>query len=210
MLVSINSKSKIACAKVGCLPAVLATFIALIFSGVVLAADFEQGLKAFRLGDFQQALKQWQPLARAGDANAQHALGAMHEYGRGLERSDSRAALWYRKAAEQSMPEAQYRLGVLHENGWGVSLDAVLAAQWYERAAQLGHVFAQHDLAYMYLNGEGLPKDAVQAYKWLKIASAERPDLMTKHLLSVSRTLTSLELKEAEALAQAWLNSKEI
>lgn len=187
----------------------MAILIVLSFSGVA-AADFEQGLKAFRQGDTKQALEQWQPLARAGDANAQHALGYMHEYGRGLERSDSLAAWWYRKAADQGMSEAQYRLGVLHENGWGVSHDPEVAVKWYERAAQLGHVFAQHDLAYMYLNGEGLAKDAVQAYKWLKIASAKRPDLMTKHLLSVSKALTSGELKEAEVLAQSWLRAKEI
>ncbi|MEM8541348.1 MAG: SEL1-like repeat protein, partial [Pseudomonadota bacterium] len=72
------------------------------------------------------------------------------------------------------------------------------------------HVFAQHDLAYMHLNGEGLPQNAVQAYKWLKIASFQRPDLMTKHLISVSKTLNKEELDEAEKLADAWLNSQKI
>ena len=179
-------------------------------SGLNWAADFEEGLRAFRSGDAQRALEQWQPLARSGHANAQHALGMMYEYGRGLERSDSTAVVWYRKAAEQGMPEAQYRLGVLHENGWGVAIDTEMAAKWYKRAAELGHVFAQHDLAYMYLNGEGVPKDFIRAYKWLRIATARRPDLMTKHLRRVSKILTSIELKQAESLAQEWLNSQKI
>ena len=178
--------------------------------GPALAADFETGQRAFRAGDVQQALEEWRPLAEAGDANAQHALGMMREYGRGLERSDAEAAKWYRRAAKQHMADAQYRLGVLHENGWGVARDAGLAVVWYERAAQLGHALAQHDLAFMHLNGTGTPKDRIQAYKWLKIASAQRADLMTKHLKHVSKTMTQDEILKAEKLAHAWLNSQKI
>ena len=210
LLELMKSRISSACVRAGHSSAALIALIILSTSGPILAADFEHGLKAFRAGDIQQALEEWRPLARAGDANAQHALGMMHEYGRGLKRDDVEAAKWYKKAAEQDMPEAQYRLGVFHENGWGVTSDAGLAAQWYERAAQLGHAFAQHDLAYMHLNGTGVPKDRIQAYKWLKIASVQRADLMTKHLFNVSKTLTSDEIKEAEKLAHAWLNSQRI
>ncbi len=188
----------------------LMAFVLLSLSGPVFAADYERGLKAFRAGDSQQALEQWQPLAQAGDANAQHAIGMMHEYGRGLARDDVEAIKWYRKAAEQGVSEAQYRLGVLHENGWGITRDAGLAAQWYERAAQLGHTFAQHDLAFMYLSGAGVPVDRIQAYKWLRIASVQRADLMTKHLLNVAQSMTADQIERAEKLAQAWLNSRKI
>lgn len=185
-------------------------FAALCFSGPVFAADYERGLMAFRAGDNQQALEQWQPLAQAGDANAQHAIGMMHEYGRGLTRDDVAAMKWYTKAAEQGVSEAQYRLGVFHENGWGVTRDAGLAAQWYEKAAQLGHTFAQHDLAFMYLSGAGVPVDKIQAYKWLKIASTQRAGLMTKHLRNVAQTMTADQIEQAEKLARAWLNSRKI
>lgn len=178
--------------------------------GPTLAADFETGLKAFRAGNIEQALKEWQPLARAGEPNAQHSLGMMYEYGHGLERDDVEAAKWYLKAAEQNISEAQYRLAVFYDYGWGVGPDANLAAKWYEQAAYRGHPFAQHDLAYMYLKGTGVPKDKIQAYKWLKIASVQRGDLMGKHLLSVSKTMTSSEIRAAEKLATAWLNAQEI
>ncbi len=189
---------------------VLMAFVALSFSGTVFAADYQRGLEAFRAGDSQRALELWQPLAQAGDANAQQAIGMMHEYGRGLARDDVEATKWYRKAAEQGVSEAQYRLGVFHENGWGVTRDAGLAAQWYERAAQLGHTFAQHDLAFMYLSGAGVPVDRIQAYKWLKIASAQRGDLMVKHLRNVAQTMTADQIERAEKLARAWLNSQKI
>ena len=127
-----------------------------------------------------------------------------------MPRDDVEAAEWYEKAAVQNLSEAQYRLAVFYENGWGVTQDATLAAKWYERAAKLDHPFAQHDLAFMYFEGDGVPKDGIQAYKWLKIATAQRADVMQKHLLYVSKTLTAGEIAEAEALAHAWLNAEKL
>lgn len=199
-----------ACSRLRDKAASLITVALISTSAPVLAGDFETGLKAFRAGEIQQALDEWQPLAQAGDPDAQHALGMMYEYGHGLDRDDAVAASWYKKAADQNMTEAQYRLGVFHDNGWGVPRDPGLAAQWYERAAQRGHAFAQHDLAYMHLNGTGVPKDKIQAYKWLRIASEQQAGLMAKHLHNVSKTMTPNEIARAEALAQAWLNSEEI
>ncbi len=189
---------------------VLIAFFCLLTTGSALAADFDKGLEAYREGEFEKALQEWLPLARNGDREAQHALGMMHEYGRGLERDDIKAAQWYLRAALQNVTESQYRLGVLRENGWGVARDEKLAANWYEKAARSDHALAQHDLAFMYLDGKGVPKDKVQAYKWLKIASIQRADLMTKHLAYVSRTMTLDEIAEAEYLVNTWLNAKKI
>lgn len=188
----------------------LVTAVILCAAGPLLAADYETGLKAFRAGNTAQALEEWQPLADAGEPDAQHSLGMMYEYGRGVAQDDVEAARWYEKAAEQNNSEAQYRLGVFYDNGWGVARNDTLAAKWYERAAHRGHAFAQHDLAYMYLKGSGVPQDKVQAYKWLKIASAQRADLMGKHLLNVSKTMTADEIRLADKLAADWLSSREI
>ncbi len=188
----------------------LAVVLAFTIPGALHAADFEQGMDAFRAGDMQQALDEWTPLARAEHADAQHALGKMHEYGHGMGRDDAAAAEWYLKAAEQNLADAQYRLGVFHENGWGVARDPAMAVKWYTRAAQLGHAFAQHDLAFMHLDGTGVPPDKVQAYKWLKIASTQRADLMNKHLLNVSKLMTQRQVMLAEKLARDWLNSQEL
>ena len=62
----------------------------------------------------------------------------------------------------------------------------------------------------MYVNGTGVPHDKIQAYKWLRIASAQRADLMTKHLYNVSKSMTPEEIHEAERLALAWLNAQEL
>ena len=187
-----------------------AFFALLVAAGPVGAAGFDDGLKAFRTGDVERAVEIWQPLADAGEADAQHAMGRIYEYGYGVSRDDALAARWYRKAAEQNVAEAQYRLGVFHEHGWGVPRDAMLAVSWYARAAQLGHVFAQHDLAFMYLDGKGVGQSKIDAYKWLRIAATQRADLMAKHLFNVSKTMTPAERQSAERQARAWLNAKDI
>ena len=49
-------------------------------------------------------------LAAQGLAHAQFNMGAMHETGQGMPQSDKKAAVWYRKAADQGDAEAQLQL----------------------------------------------------------------------------------------------------
>lgn len=62
--------------------------------------------------DYESTLRQ----ARAGDAAAQYRLGDMCERGHscyGVEADASQAERWYRKAAEQGLPQAQFQLGLM-------------------------------------------------------------------------------------------------
>ena len=186
--------------------AIASTF--LCFSNPSWASDFERGYQAFVAGDFSQALKIWQPLARGGHAQAQYGLGAMYEYGRGLKPNDGEAAIWYRMAAEQGVPDAQYRLGVFYDYGWGIKADPEKAVRWYTQAAERDHTLAQHDLAFMHMEGKGVSRDVVQAYKWLRIATTRRADLMTKHLRLVSSKMNPEEIEKAEILAAKWLHAQ--
>ena len=68
---------------------------------------------ALKSGDDQDAFKLLQYLADAGNPGAQNNLGIMYEAGVGVERSDSQAEFWYRKASEEGSCEAQYQLGTI-------------------------------------------------------------------------------------------------
>ena len=46
------------------------------------------------------------------------------------------AASWYRKAAEQGLPEAQFNLGRMYVSGQGITADQSLAYVWLSLAAQ--------------------------------------------------------------------------
>ena len=71
--------------------------------GLSWSADFQKGLTAYKSGDYATALREWTPLAKQGDADAQYNLGVMYEKGRGVPKDDKTAVKWYRLAAKQGM-----------------------------------------------------------------------------------------------------------
>jgi hypothetical protein len=63
-------------------------------------AAFRYGLSAYNAGNYARALATWEPIARAGDAQAQAALGVMYYAGRRVPRDSARAARLFSLAAE--------------------------------------------------------------------------------------------------------------
>ena len=103
--------------------------------------------------------------AVGGNSEAQFAIGELYLRGDGIDRvlpvEDrlSRAARWFRRAAEKGHAPSQYRLATLYELGQGVQKDAAEAVRWYLVAAEAGHVKAMHNLGVLSLadgrNGGG-------------------------------------------------------
>src|SRR4030065_319877 len=100
--------------------------------------QFEDGIAAYERGDYATAFILMKPLAEKGDAKAQHNLGVMYDYGRGVPQDYTKALKWYRSAAEHGIPEAQHNLGLMYYQGQGVPQNYAEAAQWYRRAPEHG------------------------------------------------------------------------
>ena len=66
----------------------------------------------------------------------------MYANGRGVEKDETEAAIWYRKAAEQGNATAQLMLGSMYANGRGVKKHKLAAIKWYRKAAEQGNVEA--------------------------------------------------------------------
>ena len=62
----------------------------------------------------------------------------MYSDGRGVERDDTKALTWYRKAAQQGHAWAQFGLGSMYYAGRGGRNDHVRAHMWLSFAAQAG------------------------------------------------------------------------
>ena len=77
-------------------------------------AGFDEGLAAYERGDYESALREWEPLADQGGAQAQTRLGSMYATGDGVPMDYPKAARWYQNAAEQGNAEAQVALGNMH------------------------------------------------------------------------------------------------
>ena len=96
----------------------------------------------FEQGKYEQAYKQWQPLAEQGDANAQNFIAIQNYLGLGVSRNYKIAKEWFEKAAINGLADAQYNLGVMYENGEYVEIDYVTAYMWFFIADKNGNPHA--------------------------------------------------------------------
>ena len=69
-------------------------------------------------------------------------MGNLYDSGQGLAKDYAAAVQWYRKAAEQKMPQAEYALGACYADGEGVTKDLVEAYKWLSLAAAHGNTNA--------------------------------------------------------------------
>lgn len=172
-----------------------------------MAQDYEQGVTAFQSGDFETALKNWMPLAEAGDAEAQRNIGIMFQQGLGVPQNDLQAAEWYRLAAEQGHARAQQNLGVLYEKGIGVPQDYAEAAKWYRMAAEGGNIIAKINLGILNEQGvPGLPLNVVLAHMWFNLAGAQGSADAVQLRDNVAAIMSKEQVAEAQRQAQDWLD----
>lgn len=110
-------------------------------------AGINEGVKAYNRGDFATSFREWQSLAKKGDARAQFYLGFLYEHGNGIRRDHDKALMWYTLSAEQGNLEALYALAVKHASGLDVPKDKAKAAELSRLAATAGNRAAKADMA---------------------------------------------------------------
>lgn len=146
--------------------AFLCCLLFLCFSAPVLAS-FDKGVLAFENEDFQSALKEFLPLAKAGNAGAMAYVGRI--YDEGLEQP-AEAAAWFLKAAQKGDAESRTRLAQMYQSGEGVEKNEGLALEWYAKAAAQGDDEAQLALG---IDAESVLDDIAAAQAWYEKAAAQ-------------------------------------
>ena len=184
----------------------IATVLSLAFTPLA-AQDFSKGLAAAQAGDFATALQEWTPLAEAGGARAQNALGYMYENGYGVLQDYAEAMRWYRLAADQEDANAQYNLGNMYANGQGVPQDYAEAVRLYRLAADQGDANAQYNLGFMYENGQGVLQDNVTAHMWYNIGAANGNELGGTNRDSIAEGMTPSDISKAQQMARDCMSS---
>ena len=79
----------------------LALTFLFLFSCSDSGDDFQDGLDAYQKQDYKTAHRLWLPLAKQGNAPAQHNLGVMYDNGQGVPQDYKEAVRWYLKSAEK-------------------------------------------------------------------------------------------------------------
>ncbi|KAG3121346.1 hypothetical protein PI125_g337 [Phytophthora idaei] len=135
--------------------------------------------KAAHLKDTQQsdeffslARVRFTQAAGQGHRDAQYELGVFHENGRGgCESSESEAATWYAKAADQGHTGAESSLGRLFLFGMQIQQDIAKAVHFLQRAAAKSDSSAQTRLGLLYTTGNGVKQDMERGVAFLQSAA---------------------------------------
>jgi TPR repeat protein len=137
--------------------------------------------------------------AGKGHADAQFALAAMHEDGRGVQQDDAEAAQYYRRAAVQGHAHAMHKLAAMCCDG-RCNVDEEEAFRWIKLAADqevvpklqkeffAEHVAAKCKLADMLRDGKGVGRDDEAAAKLYRLAAElGHPDALCKLVMMCSQ-----------------------
>jgi len=160
-------------------------------------ADFDDGMAAYKKGDYEIAYKEWKPLAEQGDVDAQYRLGQMYLKGEGFPLDIEKAIYWWSKAAEQGVgwvqkrldkllevqkvlaqaeqgdALSQYKLGLRYSDGEGIPQDFEQGAYWVNQAAEQGNADAQYQLWIWLYDGIGIAVDRAKGFCWLAKAAEQ-------------------------------------
>ena len=147
------------------------TLVILATGNRYAAGEWKDGQAAFERGDIAAALEAWVPLAEAGDARAQAALGSLYIHGQGVAVDYAQALRWTRSAAEQGDVTGQFNMGTIYAGGLGVERDYGQAAEWFARAAEQDDAPSRFNLGVLYARGLGVPKDDEEALFLLSTAT---------------------------------------
>ena len=168
-------------------------------------AGFAEGATAYNNKHYAVALKEIEPLARAGNADAQHLLGLMYYMGRGVKQDYKQALQWHRKAAQQGKADAQYVVGAMYYTGNAVIQDHKQAVIWFRKAAEQGHADSQQIMGLMYrYHMAGLPQDNVIAYMLWNLAAAKGSAAAAEQRSAIVKHMTQEQVEEGQALSAAW------
>lgn len=117
--------------------------ILLLLVTQMAGADFNDGVVAYTMGDYEKAYNTMMSLTETSDNGLpEYWLGVMYLKGQGVEQDYEEAGKWLRKSSEYRLPAAQYKLGGLYTQGKGVPKDYEYAYVWYSVGAAHEHTLS--------------------------------------------------------------------
>lgn len=132
------------------------------------SAEVDAALAFFENGDTDATIERLEPLAEAGDVDAQYILGSIHARGFGVAEDRCRALPWFQRAAAQDDSRAIAWLGFYHQLGDCMPKDYDEAARHFKQAAELGQAGAYVSLAILHSDKSERLYDPILTIKWAK------------------------------------------
>ncbi len=164
-------------------------------------AGFDEGRAAYEHEDWSTALLEMRPLAVRGEARAQHVLGLMYQFGRGVPPDDVQAFDWYMLAAMQGYSASQKKVGVMYHEGRGVPQDYKQAIVWLRKSAEQNDVQAMAALGGCYFLGQGVAQDYVLAYAIVNLAASEDQGAR-EWRTALAKELSNAQVEQGQAISR--------
>lgn len=161
------------------------------------AADYEAGVTAALLGNYDKAFAEFTLAAEQGLDLAQYNLGILYYTGQGTQRDYDLAFKWTELAAEQGHLGAQYNLAALYLDGHGTRRNPAQALQWYEAAAAAQHGPSQLAAAELLWSGTDVERDLVRAHVWASFALANQTEEAADLVADIESDMTPTQISEA-------------
>jgi len=197
-------------------------FFFTLFAVDVFADDIQDGIAAYKQGDFQTAYQAWHQAAENNVAEAQWMLAILLLNGQGVKQDKVAAYSWLTLASEKQHKQAMIDRMAIRDR---LSAEELMNADtltkafrdkqmaktainhhkekafhWFEKAAKQGDPQAQYQLGEMLLNGEGVKQDKVAAYSWFSLASEQnQPQAIVKQA-QLKTELSRNQIEKANAL----------
>lgn len=151
----------------------------------------------------------WMQIANGSNSDNQDDLGWMPIEGFGTATDYTKAAYWYRLAADQGHAEAQFDLARLYSDGKGVPKDQTQAFKLVQMSAMQGYAPAAARLGWRYETGRGVEKDESQAFFWWTVAARRGEKSAEKSRIELAGKLPKAVVAAAEQKAVAWQPTKQ-
>lgn len=174
--------------------------LVVLASAASAVAGYDEGMSAYRAGDYERALLELLDAASQGHPKAEYRLGCMYDAGKGVAIDPVEAARWLHRSAEQGHAPAQSYLGYLHREGRGVEQDYEESARWYRMAADQDFSPAQNGLGWLMCCVEGAPHYPEEAVRLFRAAAATDNHLAILNLGNLYAAGRGVEQDRAEAL----------
>lgn len=178
--------------------------LSLLAAGAALAAaapalaDVKAGVDAWSRGDYAAAVREWREPAAQGNPDAQFNMAQAYRLGRGVERDQNQAEIFYAKAAAQGHIKAadNYGLMLFQAGRREEAMPYVVAA------SDRGDPRAQYLIGIAHFNGDLVEKDWVRAYALLTLANSAGLPQATPAIRQMDDYIPLEQRQEAQVLAQ--------
>lgn len=142
--------------------------------------------------DFNNAFKEFERIAKTGDAQAMFNLGQMTRFGQGTKQDSKKALKLFKQAADKNYARAEMVLFEIYTDGdLGVKADSVQARKHLEKASKLGWTDATVELANQYF-AQGTAESEKKGVALLQ-PLAEQNNQSAQHLLAVYRIVNGVK-----------------